>query len=348
MTSRSYELQILDLFRSHFFGSRRGSKVDITAVSPNQAFILSELVRREFPSLEDLRSVLKLHVSSLSRAISQLNKVGMVKSARDPRDSRRARFKPTPKGIAFAESSWRSQQAIISERLKGFRSSERMTLERFLRAFVGEEAYRRVVPIANEPEMAIISRALTYDHGVVSDNYLDSGYSVLDWILLSEIHFEKRAPSELAQLTRTPPSTISIRLKSLQRKGLLSVARGVKDKRARELWLSTKGLKELESIEGAASRYFARTLRTMPEPQIEEGISLFERYVNELRPELKLNLQIKRVPSSSLEALRRQALVKLAQLGEGYPLGAILLHPQNEVYAVSLHSKEILLIECDG
>ena len=72
MTARSYELQMLDLFRLHFFGSRRSSRIDTSEISPNQIFVLSELVRRDSPSLDELKEVLKqkLLFSKIDPAVS--------------------------------------------------------------------------------------------------------------------------------------------------------------------------------------------------------------------------------------------------------------------------------------
>ena len=347
MTSRSYELQMLDLSRLHFLGSRRSSRVDHSEVSPNQAFVLSELVRRECPSLDELRSVLKVHLATLSRSITHLNKVGMVKSEKDSQDSRRTRAIPTPKGVAFAKMSWVSQQAVIAERLRGFLPVERVALESFLRVFVGDAAYQRIIPIADEPEMAILSRALTYDHGVVTDDYLESGYSVIDWIMLSEIYYENRSSVELVRLTRAPPSTVSLRLKSLKAKGLVSISSGLIDKRARELTLSKKGIKELYAIEAAAQRYFARTLQTLPPAQIEQGIELFRRYVIELRPELSLNLHVERIAKHALDSLRRRLISNLVQLGDSYPLGAVILHPKNRILSLEQDDNNVLILECE-
>jgi len=347
MSARPHELQLLDLFRTHFFGSRRSSRVDHSEISPNQAFVLSELVRRESPSLDELSSVLKVHVSSLSRAISHLEKVGMVSSERDPVDARRKRVRPTSKGIAIAKMSWVSQQTVIERRLKGFLSVERDALQSFLRVLVGDDAYGRIKPVPSEPEMAIISRAMTYDHGVVSDNYLESGYSVLDWIILSEIRYHARPARQLTILTRSSPSAISLRLKSLVSKRLLSSTPGTHDRRERSLRLTKRGESALETIENSATLYFARTLRILSPRQIEEGLALFRRYCDELRPDFDLELSLEPVRLESYDSLRRRLLVSLVSLGDSYPCGPTLVKPGNSIVLFGAEPSNQVVCECE-
>lgn len=347
MNARPYELQLLDLFRTHFFGSRRSSTVGTSEVSPNQAFVLSELVRREHPSLAELRSVLKVHVSTLSRAISHLKKAGMARSERTSADGRRNQIAPTSKGVAFAKLSWVSQQTVIERRLRGFLPVEREALRSFLRVLVGDDAYNRIKPVPGEPEMAIISRAMTYDHGVVADNYLESGYSVLDWIILSEVRYNARSASHLTILTKSSPSTISLRLKTLSGKGLISSAPGAYDKRARHLSLTKRGLKTLDAIESAAIRYFSRTLRVLPAERVEQGLALFRRYVDELTPDLDLELTLESVERESYDSLRRRLLVTLIKLGDLYPFGGTLVKPGNTIVTFGADQSTKVVCECE-
>jgi DNA-binding MarR family transcriptional regulator len=271
----------------------------------------------------------------------------MVRSERTSADRRRNQIAPTSKGIAFAKLSWVSQQTVIERRLRGFLPVERDALQSFLRVLVGDAAYNRMKPVPGEPEMAIISRAMTYDHGVVADNYLESGYSVLDWIILSEVRYNARSASHLTILTKSSPSTISLRLKTLSGKGLISSAPGAYDKRARRLSLTRRGLDTLGAIENAAISYFSRTLRALPAERIEQGLELFRRYVDELKPDLDLELTLESVERERFDALRRRLLVTLVALGDSYPFGGTLAKPGNTIVSFGADPSTQVICECE-
>jgi DNA-binding MarR family transcriptional regulator len=345
-TPRSFELQILDLFRIHLFGSRMSTKIDASDLSANQLFVLGELVRRDSPSLNELCTVLKMHQSTCSRIMTHLERVGMIQSTRDSGDGRRMVAVATDRGAMIAKMSRLTQQAIIEERLREFSSLERGTFESFMRVFLGEDAYHRIRPIPGEPEMAIISWGLTYDHGVVSDNFLETGYSIMDWVMLSEIYYQQRAPHEFARLLNTRPSTISLRIKALVGRGLLKTTRGVTDKRELILSLSKRGDEALHAIEAGAERYFGKTLRTLPRPQIEAGVELFRRYVYGLECVKTLSMTLTRVAKGELDALRRVLVRALPTYLDQYPLGPQLLDPSNRVFRLEDGERSTLILEC--
>jgi DNA-binding MarR family transcriptional regulator len=252
----------------------------------------------------------------------------------------------TDRGAMIAKMSWLTQQAIIEERMRGFSGLERSTFESFMRVFLGQEAYQRIRPIPGETEMAIISWGLTYDHGVVSDNFLETGYAIMDWVMLSEIHYQQRAPHEFARLLNTRPSTISLRIKALAGRGLLKTSRGTSDKRELILNLSKGGIEALRTIETGAERYFGGTLRTLPPLQIEAGLELFRRYAYGLECVKTLSMSLTRVTKGELDALRRVLVRGLSSCLDKYPLGPQLLDPSNRVFRLEDGGHSTLIIEC--
>lgn len=338
---------MLHLLREHIIGARFSFTVYGTTITNTQASLLSELACRETPSIEELCEVLKVDPSTISRTAQQLHANGMILSTRSPTDRRRMFHVCSKKGRAFAEFTWRSRKEIISRRLVGFSRAEQEQLEAFLRTFVGDSAFSRVVPIKDEPLLATIFRALTYDHGVASDNYVGSGFSSSDWLLLSEIHYNKRSPGDLCKLMSVGKATVSLRLKSLATRGLSTARKDPRDKRGRILALTERGKRALQRIERLAETYFAQSLERVPtSEQLQQGITLFQRYVFSLKRSQILTARVTPISKDELPQVRHTALLAASRYGSHYPASGYLFHPDNVNARIVAEYAPSILIEC--
>jgi hypothetical protein len=120
----------------------------------------------------------------------------------------------------------------------------------------------------------------------------------------------------------------------------------VTDKRELILSLSKRGDEALHAIEAGAERYFGKTLRTLPRPQIEAGVELFRRYVYGLECVKTLSMTLTRVAKGELDALRRVLVRALPTYLDQYPLGPQLLDPSNRVFRLEDGERSTLILEC--
>lgn len=338
---------MLHLLREHIIGARFSYTVYGTTITNTQASLLSELACRETPAIEELCEVLKVNPSTISRTAQQLHTMGMISSNRSSADRRRMLHVCSKKGRAFAELTWSTRKEIIKKRLASFSRAEQAQLEDFLRAFVGDAAFSRVVPTDEEPLLATIFRALTYDHGVASGNYVGSGFSSSDWLILSEIHYNKRSHSELCKLMSAGKATVSLRLKSLATRGLSSSRKDPHDKRARILFLTDCGKRALRKIERLAEEYFNQALSRIPtSEQLHRGLALFRRYVFSLKRSQILTARVVSIQREELSGLRSAALQALSEYGPDYPASGYLFHHDNFTARIVASDAPPIVIEC--
>jgi DNA-binding MarR family transcriptional regulator len=225
--------------------------------------------------------------------------------------------------------------------------SERRELEEFLRVFVGDRAFAQIVPIQDEPLMAVIFRGLTYDHGVVSGNYVGSGFSVSDWLILSEVHYNKRSPSDLARLMRVGRATLSLRLKSLSTRGLMRSERDGHDGRRYLLSLTKQGMQALHGIESRGTAYFDKALSPITDrTRLEAGITIFTKYVHALKSSLLLTARLEVMSEVEICQARRALGSTISMLGPGYPFSGYLLHERNFIGRIVASGVVSVIVEC--
>jgi DNA-binding MarR family transcriptional regulator len=170
-----------------------------------------------------------------------------------------------------------------------------------------------------------------------------SGYSASEWVMLSEIHYRKRAPSELATLMKVPRCTISMRLKKLSEAGLVRTEKGNVDKRSRVLSLTEKGLIALAHIEAKAEEVYHRTLKSLSKTELARGITLLTRYVECLYPKPAAQTEVRRLLGNELNAVRERAWVALRHSlpSRYYPAAGFFFHEEN----INLYLKDQNLAE---
>lgn len=347
MGNRTRALQFLDLFREHLVGAQFTYKVHGTEIITTQAVLLGELACREDPQPGEVGVILGLHQSTISRSLARLVELKMLRARHDPHDGRKKLYEITPKGHEFVSFLWGERHKIIARRLAELSKSEQQSVTVFMRAFLGQEIVARMSLIRGEPEIGTVFRGLTYDHGVVSGDYLESGFSVTDWLILSEVQYNRRTPGDLARLMQASKSTVALRLRSLEQRKLLRSELNAHDRRERVLSLTDAGVRALESIERCAERKFSARLAQIDPVRQEQGLELFARYVHALNKSAILMTQVTRVPLEDLKELRVEALDWIRQQPGRYPMSGYLLHSKNFVARVCMNEKLVAVIECE-
>ena len=338
---RAEVLQLLDQLRRHLAAVEFTDRAYGTEITTTQASLLDELVRNANAAATDLAIRLCVHVSTVSRALSQLAALGFIVPSKFSGGGRII----TSQGLHFARLQWTVSERFFTNGLSQLTVKEQRMLEEFLIVLLGHDPSENLTTLPQESTLSFIFRGLTYEHGVLSGNYLGSGYSVRDWFLLSEIYYNERSPSGLAAVMRSPPSSISVLLSGLKRYGLLSSSRDTLDSRVRKLALTEEGLAALHHIESCAQSLFEVALSSISKADVATYLDIFERYVDGIPEASRINLKCTEILSSELPALRVVAAKYMAQMGDYYPHTGYLLHPTNRIISISLQELPSLIVE---
>jgi DNA-binding MarR family transcriptional regulator len=344
---RSIALTVLDLLREHLIAVQYADSAYGTEVSNVQASLLGEIVRRTDPSIEELGRILVTTPSTVSRQLTALVEGGYINIAKDPNDARRNNYTLTPKGMQFIRIHWRMSEELTQQGSAPLSATERGSVEELLRVLLGHDPRCELVALPHESTITLSLRALAFAHGVLSDNYLGSAYSSRDWLILSEILYNQRNPGQLAELLRTPPSTISIRLKALKKNGLISNERDAYDKRARNLALTQCGMQAVAAIEDCAERVIGTPLQALDTATQERYLDAFTKYVRGISTNTSHSWRATVVDPADLPLLALSAASYILSCGAQYRHSGYLLHPSNIIVRLSTHGLTPLLIELE-
>lgn len=344
---RSIALAVLDLLREHLIAVQYADSAYGTEVSNVQASLLGEIVRRIDPSVEELSRILLTTPSTVSRQLAALVEGGYITIAKDPNDARRNNYTLTQKGMQFIRIHWRMSEELTQRGSAALSPTERVDVEELLQVLLGYDPRCELVALPHESTITLSLRALAFAHGVLSDNYLGSTYSSRDWLILSEILYNQRSPSQLAELLRSPPSTISIRLKALKKNRLISNERDVHDKRARNLALTQCGMQAITAIEECAERVIGAPLQALDTATQEHYLDAFAKYVRGISTCTRDPWHATVVDPHDLPLLAISAASYLLACGARYRHTGYLLHPSNIILRLSTHGIPPLLIELE-
>jgi DNA-binding MarR family transcriptional regulator len=344
---RSLALTVLDLLREHLIAVQYADSAYGTEVSNIQASLLSEIVRRTDPTVEELSRILVTTVSTVSRQLTALSKGGYLSITKDSTDARRNSYTLTAKGMQFIRLHWRLSEEFTQRGSVELSPAERTDVEAFLQVLLGYDPRSELVALPHESTITLALRALAFVHGVLSDDFLGSGYSNRDWLVLSEILYNHRSPSQLAELLRTPPSTISIRLKALEKGCSLVNERDTHDRRARILRLTQRGMKIVTTIEACAERVIGTPLQTLEVGVQRRYLEAFSKYVRGVGAGAAHSWRADIVDPLDLPLLAMSAASYIISCGARYRHSGYLLHPGNIVLRLSLNGCSPLLIELE-
>ena len=344
---RSPELQILDLLRMHLSASQFTATAYGTDVTTTQAAVLDELARDPQLQIDRIAKLLCVHQSTASRAISQLNTLGMVKSKVVKPGGRLLHHIVTAKGRKFAKFQWEFSERLYAQGLRCLTKEEGAGLQRFLTILLGYDPATTLSTLPEESWISFVFRGLTYEHGVLSDDYLQSGYSVRDWFVLSEIHYQGRTASSLASLMQISPSTVTVLLNRYTKKDFIQSKKDSLDKRVKEFSLTAFGCSVVTAIEDRATSIFHEKLSSLSLTELRSCIEIFKRYVEGMSGGNEQLLQWVDVQPEQLSKLRIVAQRYVASAGERYPHSGFFLHANNRIL-VDSRSKPRVLVELES
>ncbi len=347
--ARSVYLRILDSLRNYVIKLQLTEFAHGTTVSITQARLIDEYVRRGTPRIEELVPVLGLHKSSVSRNLAALVKSGLMKEQGSREDSRRKIYTTTSKGDRFI-SQFRSRNRSHSDRHARSLTPEEMSeLVDFCTVFAPAGESVPFVRVEGQSDLMIALRRLACMHGVVSGDYLKSGLTVLQFILLSEIHHDEMDVVSLYRVLKTPHSTLTERLNTMVRSGWLDSTQSNHDRRLRVLRLTSRGIGVLKRVERRAEEVFKASLGELTSNQLRRFEELLTCYVGPRtwgrafsQPD---DFSVAEVSRRERLLLRKKLLIHMLEYGEDYPLSGFLFSDGNTVFRVVRHGVECCVCE---
>ncbi len=332
---RSLYLKILDSLRNYAIKLQFTEFAYGTSVSIVQARLIDEYVRRDNPRIEDLVPILGVHKSSVSRNLAALVKSGLMTERRSGKDSRRKIYATTSKGDRFVAQIRSRNRSYYDLHATSLTSEEKRELIDFCGVFAGSADAIPIVRVDGESDLMVAIRRLACAHGVVSGDYLGSGLTVLQFVLLSEIYRDDMDVASLCKLLKTPHSTLTERLNTMVRRGWLDSAQSPHDRRLRLLRLTSPGLGVLRKFERYAEDRFKASLQGLSPQQLRRFEELLTRYVGPRtwgraasQPD---DFSVVEVSKRERLRLRKELLAHVGEYGDGYPLSGFLFSEGNRV-----------------
>ena len=274
---------LLELLRQY---QRKGKFVDSvyeSPLSPAEAFVLIELDAAPSKTIGELGRILELQQSSASRVVTKLARHGYLKKSQASRDRRQSALSIGAKGREFLKHRNQAVNQFISSMVKNVDMSELAEIQRCLKVLADGDNAPQISLHPGDHPLVLEIRRLTYAHGIIKGDYVDSGYTPLEWQLLSAISSGERKirACDLAEQFSIVVNTLSDKLHRMEKQGLLERKRLESDRRNFSLSLSKKGESVLRAIEDKAKSRMKRALSSLSSAEISNFLNLFAKYVGE-------------------------------------------------------------------
>lgn len=320
------ELQV----RNRYVGGARG-----TDLSLSEAQLLILLEGNPELEIEELREILQLPKSSMSRSLGALKSLGYVNALQDTADRRRQKLRLTAAGERFMRGYHESANAALESLLSALHAQERSRLHRYYETLADGYGAARVALHPRGLPMRLQIGRCTRRMGLHSRAIFQiEGITSLQWHILCELRDEPGSPAAaLCERLGALPNTLSTAIHGLKRRGLLARKSDAGDRRSFALRLAKSGRALLDRIEITAARQLRAALHALSPDEVGDFALLLGKMVGGA-PERGLLLQPRlearqiREPSD-LEAARRFLVTELAGSGCKLALPAFLAHPDH-------------------
>jgi DNA-binding MarR family transcriptional regulator len=264
-------------------------------------------------------------------------------------DSRRKIYATTPKGDRFVSQFRSRSRSHYDLHAKSLTAEEMKELVDFCTVFARGGDSVPFIRVEGESDLMFVLRRLACAHGVVSSDYLKSGMTLLQFVLLSEIYHDDMDVVSLHKLLNTPHSTLTERLNTMVRCGWLDSTQSSHDRRLRVLHLTSRGVAVLKRVERRAEVLFKAALEELSSNQLRRFEELFTRYVGPRtwgrafsQPD---DFGVVEVSRRERLRLRKELLAHLVKYGDNYPLSGFLLSDGNRVFKVVRHGVDCCVCE---
>lgn len=282
MVRASVYSQIFDLLRTFQRKNKFTNRAYESPLSISQAQLLGLIREKKRLTAQEISEIANLEKSSVARAISSLERRRFLKREVDKHDARNKTISLTPSGIKMLKRIDQNAAKSFARFTNPLPKNKMLELERFMDSLAdGDGAYNATRNKFDPPGRLQIKR-LTQSFGVTSRSFVGSGFSSIEWQVLSTIAYSE-VPITLKQLAialAMPHSSLSVLLGSLRKQGLL---KGSSNRllRGELLALTTSGKESLEQIEKLGEMKIKNALKVLTLNEVKHGAKLMAAWIGE-------------------------------------------------------------------
>jgi DNA-binding MarR family transcriptional regulator len=284
--------------RSRFIANAYGSELSL-----NEAYLIIEFDSDPQVTLTNLRSMLGLERSVVSRSVERLRRRGYLRAARNSVDRRKRVFEVTAKGRAFLKLHDQKNNSFVAEHVARLSMSEVAELQRYQHLISDSVGASPVRLRPSEHPFTIGIRRITRGLGFNGSSLFQSGHSSTVWQVLAAIAYSTtgRQLSSLSILLGMNLSTLSQWISRYVREGLIAQSRSAVDGRARELSLTEAGASTLRHIESCGERLLERAFASQPPEAPDRFVTILGKHlgtaVSEPGALLRAELRVEQITS---------------------------------------------------
>ncbi len=333
--------RLIDLYRINQERSQFVSRAYGAELSTRELFVLVEIAFASSRTATQIAKSLNLEKSLVSRTIVSLKKRAYLTCRRNGDDRRSNILTLTEKASrAFAiHDQFNARE--IELRAGRITSEEYSQLQDFFsKAADNMGAGPAILRPGENPALGPMRR-IVYGSGVLGDNIFGSGYSTVDWQVLTAIARGKGTVRSIDLCARFKilPNTVSVLLKRYAKMRYLLRRTISEDKRSVALSLAPAGLKTLEHIEQCLLRSgLATCVLQDSEEVVQKHLDIFAQYIGESAPAQRLALQVQTIERLNSDAGRSAArnflILEMVRRNESSHAPELLIGSQNACFVL--------------
>ena len=228
-----------------------------------------------------IAEALWLEKSTIARAIYTLEKKGYLTRTQSTDDRREKVLRLTNHARPLLDFQIDFHQKIFTRLSSHLKGDELSTIGDYMKRFADGEGIADIPLRPGEVLHIVEMRRLGRSHSTIGTSFMNSGYSALEFQILTEIEVEAESltPGMVSTRLWIPKNTLSQMLSRLRKKGLLQETTDPNDRRSKFLSLSAMGIRALEHIRESARRHYEEVFKQFTTEELLEFCTLFERYI---------------------------------------------------------------------
>jgi DNA-binding MarR family transcriptional regulator len=297
--------EFFELARLYNLHGKFAGGVYNTELSPLEAYIILEIDINPNSSINEIAKILGAERSTVSRAMTRLEKSDYVSYKNSEIDKRRKDLYLTNKGSDFLLIHDQFNNRLIKELSRGLNHFELSELSGYLTYWAEKDGALPLKLRKGENSLLKGVRGLARSWNAIGDSFLGTKYSVLHWQILTELtlHDEGIRPSVFAEQLGLKRNTLSQIINRFEQVGLVKRNVDSSDGRGFLLSITTKGQDVLKEIQKAGASRIEKSLGELSPAKREEFLSLWRRYVSKVEESIIVDHSLVLQPRITLQGV---------------------------------------------
>jgi DNA-binding MarR family transcriptional regulator len=263
---------------------QRNRYVDVepqSQLSLAEAHLLKEIQAQPHVTLREFEKFFFLPQSHMSRLMNRLVERGFIQKKVSSSDARALSLSLTPKGIKvimLSDTVSRESFESIGRLLK---ASDKKKLVQLFKAIADGFGHPTPPLRPGELEYSLHQRRITrcfrlLGKRVFESNFNSTQFQVLSRLANTPLSLSARVLSEQICITN---SAITVVIKDLIKRGLISAVSNTHDKRALCISITPAGQRAVDEVEHRAAKRLQESLHGYSDRQIQDWLAVLKRYV---------------------------------------------------------------------